>query len=176
MAEAEKIRVCGHNNATYGPVPKDEQLFSVEFLEIAPTPITADRVVFLYLHGWIPSETPSLNIKSPDLGLINATLKLSSSAKFPDGSSDPSKSLTIPFKSTIFNNAAHLVIRDESGKQVDYMPTTGGDVLLDFDFRIPRIFLRTGEWTFQVDARLGDEGDTCLFAFESVQWLEGEKS
>lgn len=56
------------------------------------------------------------------------------------------------------------------------MPTTGGDVLLDFDFRIPRIFLRTGEWTFQVDARLGDEGDTCLFAFESVQWLEGEKS
>lgn len=41
MAEAEKIRVCGHNNATYGPVPKDEQLFSVEFLEIAPTPITA---------------------------------------------------------------------------------------------------------------------------------------
>jgi hypothetical protein len=72
----------------------------------------------------------------------------------------------------VFNDAAHLVIRDESGKQVDYLPTTGrGDVLLDF--QIPTMFLRSGEWTFEVDARLGDESDTCLVAFGLVQWLEG---
>ena len=31
-------RVYGSNNATYGPVPKEEQLFQIEFLEIAPSP------------------------------------------------------------------------------------------------------------------------------------------
>ncbi|KAH7327338.1 hypothetical protein BKA65DRAFT_66079 [Rhexocercosporidium sp. MPI-PUGE-AT-0058] len=166
--------VSGHNNATFGPVPKDEQLFVVELLEIAPTPIQTDRVVFVYLSSWIPPEIPFLNIESPDLGLVNATLKVSSSAKFPDGSSDPLRSMTIPFKSTSFSRMAHLVTREESGKQVDYMPATGGDVLLDFDFQIPRIYLKTGEWTFQVDVRLADEEDTCLFALELVQCLEGD--
>ncbi|PVH76823.1 hypothetical protein DL98DRAFT_496291 [Cadophora sp. DSE1049] len=173
MVEIEKVP--GHNNATYGPVPKNEQLLSVEFLEIAPTPIVADRVFFIYLRGWIPSATPPLNLKSPDSdsGLSNATLKVSSSAVYPDGSSDPSESLTIPFKSTVFNDAAHLVIRDESGKQVEHLPTTGRvDILLDF--QIPTMFLRSGDWTFEVNARLGDEGDRCLFAFELRQWLDGE--
>lgn len=31
-------RPYGTNNATYGPVPKAEQLFDIEFLEIAPSP------------------------------------------------------------------------------------------------------------------------------------------
>lgn len=31
-------RVYGNNNATYGPVPREEQLFQIEFLEIAPSP------------------------------------------------------------------------------------------------------------------------------------------
>jgi len=31
--------VPGHNNAFYGPVPKQDQLFVVDYLEIAPTPI-----------------------------------------------------------------------------------------------------------------------------------------
>lgn len=40
MAEREgPIKVPGHNSATYGPVPKGDQLFQVEFLEIAPSPI-----------------------------------------------------------------------------------------------------------------------------------------
>ena len=78
----------------------------------------------------------------------------------------------IPFKSTVFNDAAHLLIRDESGKQVDYLPSTERvDVLLDF--QIPTMFLKSGDWTFEVDARLGDANDTCLFAFRVVQWLDG---
>ena len=92
---------------------------------------------------------------------------------YPDGSSAPSQSGTIPFKTTVFNDAAHLVIRGESGEQVNYLPSSGGgDVLLDF--QIPNIFLRSGMWTFEVDARAGDEGDTCLFAFKLEQWLDGE--
>jgi hypothetical protein len=31
-------RVYGNNNATYGPVPRQEQLFQIEYLEIAPSP------------------------------------------------------------------------------------------------------------------------------------------
>jgi hypothetical protein len=30
--------VRGTNNATYGPVPKPDQLMNIEFLEIAPSP------------------------------------------------------------------------------------------------------------------------------------------
>lgn len=32
-------KVPGHNNVNYGPVPEAEQLFKLEYLEIAPTPI-----------------------------------------------------------------------------------------------------------------------------------------
>jgi hypothetical protein len=39
MAEQDKVR--GHSDAVYGPVPKEDQLLNVEFLEIAPTPIIA---------------------------------------------------------------------------------------------------------------------------------------
>lgn len=39
MDEQEKVR--GHNEAVYDAVPKEDQLFRVEFLEIAPTPIIA---------------------------------------------------------------------------------------------------------------------------------------
>ncbi|KAH9223406.1 hypothetical protein DL95DRAFT_379365, partial [Leptodontidium sp. 2 PMI_412] len=164
MAEIEIENVPGHNNATYGPVPKDAQLFDVEFLEIAPTPIIADRVFFIYLRGWMPSsKSPSAErdgiFESPcsgsgpdsDPGLTNATLEVSSSVTYPGGSSDSHASLTIPFKSMVFNDAAHLVIRDESGKQVEYLPSVGrGDVLLDF--QIPTLFLRSGVWTFGVEA------------------------
>jgi hypothetical protein len=31
--------VRGTNNATYGPVPKSDQLINIEFLEIAPSPL-----------------------------------------------------------------------------------------------------------------------------------------
>lgn len=41
MAQYKVDKVPGHNNATYGPVPKEDQIFDVEFLEIAPTPIVS---------------------------------------------------------------------------------------------------------------------------------------
>ena len=36
---ANQDKVPGHNNAIYGPVPRDDQILDIEFLEIAPTPI-----------------------------------------------------------------------------------------------------------------------------------------
>jgi len=38
-AESSKQGIPGHNGAFYGPVPKAEQIFDIEFLEIAPSPI-----------------------------------------------------------------------------------------------------------------------------------------
>ncbi len=32
------LQVPGTNNATFGPVPRSEQLFEIEFLSIAPSP------------------------------------------------------------------------------------------------------------------------------------------
>lgn len=46
MAGAVNDKVPGHSDATYGPVPKKDQIFKVEFLDIAPTPIIA-YVLFL---------------------------------------------------------------------------------------------------------------------------------
>lgn len=45
--DAEKV--YGHNNATYGPIPRDEQFVDVEFLEIAPTPLPVYALVLLLL-------------------------------------------------------------------------------------------------------------------------------
>jgi hypothetical protein len=40
MVETERAgRVYGYNNATYGPVPKEDQLFHVEELDLGPSPI-----------------------------------------------------------------------------------------------------------------------------------------
>lgn len=41
MAAAIKDAIPGHNDATYGSIPKEDQAFEIEFLEIAPTPILA---------------------------------------------------------------------------------------------------------------------------------------
>ncbi|PYH30439.1 uncharacterized protein BO87DRAFT_400472 [Aspergillus neoniger CBS 115656] len=155
MAQQDNM-VPGHNNAIYDTVPKDDQIFKIEFLEIAPTPIIADRK----------------ELALPDEGLVNATLKVSASAVYSDGSHDDEHSTTGPLRTTSFNDLAHLTMRDARGVQVDYVPSSGrSDILLDF--QILTMFLRTGMWTYKVDARAGDVDNTCLFALSMTQWLEG---
>jgi hypothetical protein len=78
----------------------------------------------------------------------------------------------IPFKTMPYNDLAHLTIRNVSGVQVDYMPSSDRSDLL-LDFQIPTIWLRSGMWTFKVDARAGDANNTCLFAMSLTQWLDG---
>ncbi|KAJ6029881.1 hypothetical protein N7460_010147 [Penicillium canescens] len=164
-------KVFGHNDAIYDTVPKEDQLFSIEFLEIAPTPILADRVFFVYLRGDLyESKTKGLGLS--DKGLIDATLPVNSSAVYRDGSYLEPKSLTMPLKTVLINDAAHFIIRDSTGAQVDYLPSSGrGDILLDF--QIPSMFLKSGMRTFKVDARLGDKDNSCLFAKSLTQWLDG---
>jgi hypothetical protein len=78
----------------------------------------------------------------------------------------------MPLKTVLINELAHFIIRDSTGAQVDYLPSSGrGDILLDF--QIPSMFLKSGMWTFKVDARLGDKDNSCLFAMSLTQWLDG---
>lgn len=120
---------------------------------------------------------PYAQAKTKNMGqsgdsLTNATLALSSSTVYPDGSCDDSTVLTVPLKTTLLNDDAHFFIRNSHGVQVEYMQSSGrSDILLDF--QLPTMFLKSGTWTFKVDARLGDEANTCLFAMSVTQWLEG---
>lgn len=100
---------------------------------------------------------------------------MGASAVYPDGTSDSYDFITVPFKTSPLNDRSHLVIRDKSGAQVDYLPSSGrGDILLDFE--IPNIWLKTGTWNFYVDARPGDKDNMCLFAMSVMQRLEGGRS
>ncbi|KAE8135881.1 hypothetical protein BDV38DRAFT_272528 [Aspergillus pseudotamarii] len=167
----KKDKVPGHNNAIYDTVPKEDQLLDIEFLEIAPTPIVADRVFFVYLRGDL-SESKKKKLGLFDIVLIDATLSVSASVIYPDGSYMEPRSLTIPLKTISINDAAHLIIRDSNGIQVDYLSSSGrNDILLDF--QIPAMFLKSGMWTFKVDGRLGDKDNLCLFAMSLTQWLDG---
>jgi len=133
--------------------------------------IQSDRTFFAYLRGYMPeSKTKELGLL--DDGLANATLIINMSVVYPDGKSEGPRSYTTPFKTVSFNDYAHLTIRDARGTQVEYLPSSGrGDALLDF--QIPTVFVRSGTWTFDVEARLGDEGNACVFAMSLTQWLDG---
>ncbi|RYP80337.1 hypothetical protein DL769_002517 [Monosporascus sp. CRB-8-3] len=188
MAEPEgALKVPGHNNATYGPVPKVDQLFQVEFLEIAPSPIPvyditfsslfpkntanifpSDQFFFVFLRGEIlPSKKRDTEHFD---SLANATLSFTLSVVLKDGKRGDPRTYTIPLRTRAFGNAAHLSIRDAGGAFVDYVTSSGRNDIVT-DFSIPSIFVKTGMWTFDVEARLGD--GTCLFAMSLTQWLEG---
>ncbi|RYP65460.1 hypothetical protein DL770_008990 [Monosporascus sp. CRB-9-2] len=162
------LKVPGHNNVTYGPVPKVDQLFQVEFLEIAPSPIPVDQFFFVFLRGEIPPSKKK-DVDHLD-GLANATLSFTLSVVFPDGQHGDPRTYTIPLRTTAFGDAAHLSIRDADGAFVDYITSSGRNDIVT-DFSIPSVFVKTGMWTFEVEARLGD--GTCLFAMSLTQWLEG---
>ncbi|KAL4909360.1 hypothetical protein BDW74DRAFT_146434 [Aspergillus multicolor] len=170
------VPVPGHNDAIYDTIPKEEQLYSIEWFEMAPTPIETDRLIFASLNGAIPDS--SLASLAPALlndpsSLSNATITISTSAVYEDGTHEDEESYTIPLKSTGFGRAGgHLSIRDENGFEVEYLPRNG-DSEIELEVLILAMFLESGWWTFRVDARLGDEHDTCLFAMKLTQWLEG---
>ncbi|KAF9891145.1 hypothetical protein FE257_005081 [Aspergillus nanangensis] len=153
MAQENRLQVPvpGHNAAVYDAVPKEDQIFQIEYLEIAPTPIISDRLFFLYLRGDLPeSKTKELGL--PDGPLTDATLTVRSSAVYADGSLADEDSLTLPLKTMLLSDESHLAIRDKSGGQVEYMSSSDrSDFILDFQF--PVLWMRSGLWTFKVEAR-----------------------
>lgn len=66
-----------------------------------------------------------------------------------------------------------LSIRHTNGTYVDYLPGPGESEILA-ELIIVGMFVETGLHTFDLVARLGDENNTCLFAFSHTQWLEND--
>jgi hypothetical protein len=90
-----------------------DRLFNVIMLTFP-----SDRVFFVYLRGYIPEpKRKELGFLGEDLDDAIATV--SSSAVYRSGVHDDTESITFPFNTTPINDAAHLVIRDNSGAQVD---------------------------------------------------------
>ncbi|KAK4987767.1 hypothetical protein LTR50_004420 [Elasticomyces elasticus] len=171
MATSETaLRVPGTNNATYGPVPKTEQIFYVEFLEIAPSPVPVNEIFFIWLRGQIlPSWVTALDTLN-DAWLANATLAITSWAIYPDRERMEPTTYTIPLRTKAYADFAHIAVRDAAGAHVDHLTISGAnDILADMLILGP--FLRTGEWTFEIVAKLAD--GTCLFAMSLTQWLKG---
>lgn len=103
-------------------------------------------------------------------GLDNATLSFTLSVVFSDGEREDPRSYTIPLRTRAFGDKGHVSIRDAEGGFVDYISSSGRNDIVT-DFSIPSPFVKTGTWTFEVEAKLGD--GTCLFSMSLTQWLEG---
>ncbi|KAI8949554.1 hypothetical protein F4801DRAFT_580233 [Xylaria longipes] len=156
------------NSSAISYVPEEDQLFQVELLEIAPSPIPLNQFFFILIRGSIPKpgKIPLQTANDP----ANATLSITLSAVLESGKHDDPVTYTVPFRTTAFGEHGHISIRESGGSYVDYMTYDGRyDVLADCE--LPSMFVGTGTWTFEIVAKLGDE--TCLFALSLTQWLEG---
>jgi hypothetical protein len=124
-------------------------------------------VFFFLLRGQI---VPSHDKVLDNADLMNATFTATSSAVYANGDIDEPMSITLPLRTSTYREDAHLAIRDADGSHVDYL-TMGGpnDILLDL--ALPGWAMRSGQYTFEIDARLEDE--TCLFAIALTQRLKG---
>ncbi|KAK3389651.1 hypothetical protein B0H63DRAFT_102762 [Podospora didyma] len=180
---SSKQRIPGHNDAFYGPVPKDEQIFRIELLEIAPSPILVNKYFFILLRGEIPRSTrQDLHLQPADLA--DATLSITGSAVLEkDGEEIEPQRYTIPLRTAELGTEgeAHLAIRNATGAYVDHLALEGRNDIL-FDYWIPGPFVVTGKYTFEIEASLwrkgkgkGEDRRICLFALTLTQRLEGEE-
>lgn len=126
----------------------------------------------MYLVGYIPGSKKT-ELGLPDGGLADAAITITSSADLADGGHEELRSTTVPFQSMPIGEMGHLAVRGPGGVQVDKLPSSGDSAVL-FNFVFPAIFIETGTYTFTVDARAGDEKNTCLFALKMTMFLKGQ--
>ena len=72
-------------------------------------------------------------------------------------------------------DVAHLTVRYPEGKFGGPLQAGVDEILTDY--WLPGMFIKTGMWTFKIEAILpGMKGheDRYLFAFQGSQWLEGQ--
>ncbi|KAK4452236.1 hypothetical protein QBC34DRAFT_42238 [Podospora aff. communis PSN243] len=178
-SESPKQRVRGHNDVFYGPIPKAEQIFNIDFLEIAPTPVPVSRYFFVLLRGETPPSTrQKLHLEPAQLSDTTLSITVSAVLDEKDGGGiiEP-RTYSIPLRTAQLAEGAQLSIRNATGVYVDYMAVEGShDVLADV--WIPGMFVQKGTYTFEVVASIGrGEGEkqgACLFALTLTQWLGGE--
>ncbi|CAH0018987.1 unnamed protein product [Clonostachys rhizophaga] len=166
-------RVSRLHNVTFGPVPKAEQIYVTDGFDIAPFPATTNQRLFFLLFGRLPSSKTK-HIKDLEAALTKATLNITMNRLDPDGKPDEPSSNVIPLRAFRGSmGTGQLSIRHTNGTYVDYLPGPGESEILA-EFIIVGMFVGTGLHTFDLVARLGDENNTCLFAFSHTQWLEND--
>ncbi|KAK7229757.1 hypothetical protein V2G26_001927 [Clonostachys chloroleuca] len=166
-------RVSSDHNVTFGPVPKAEQIYVTDGFDIAPFPATTNRRLFFLLSGHLPSSKTG-HIRDLEAALAKATFNITVNRIDPDGKPDEPSSYLVPLRA--FRGSmgiGQLSIRHTNGTYVDYLPGPGESEILA-ELIIVGMFVETGLHTFDLVARLGDENNTCLFAFSHTQWLEND--
>ncbi|KAI0433414.1 hypothetical protein F5Y09DRAFT_351487 [Xylaria sp. FL1042] len=157
-----------HPNVTYGPVPEEDQLFQIEFLEIAPSPVPVNQLFFVMLSGYIVNSHKEIQSQPGD-DLSNATLSITASVILENGDPLHLGTITFPFRTIPLTDHVFIALRESNGAFVDHFTYTGDyDILATYWF--PGWALDTGTYTFEIVASLKDE--TCLFALTFTQWLE----
>ncbi|KAI1400671.1 hypothetical protein F4819DRAFT_487364 [Hypoxylon fuscum] len=105
-----------------------EGAFKVEFLEIAPSPISVDQIFFLFLRGKIPPSKKKDSEHLDDL-LTTTTLSITLS----EGKHEGPKTYTVPLRTTAFADVAHLSVRNATGAYVDHINSSGcNDILTNY--------------------------------------------
>ncbi|KAI0114006.1 hypothetical protein GGR51DRAFT_546692 [Nemania sp. FL0031] len=172
MPESEQkgnSNVPGYNNFTYGPVPKENQLFQLDFLEVSPSPMITDRFVFFLLRGRLlkPKDNP---VQTTD-NLANATASLTMSAALESGERLGPDTYSMPFRTTPLGLGGHISIHEMGKTEVDYLTYDSLHDILVY-YQAPSMFVKTGMYTFEIITRLED--GTCIFAYSATQWLKGD--
>ncbi|KAH9907575.1 hypothetical protein F4778DRAFT_722478 [Xylariomycetidae sp. FL2044] len=142
------------NNATYGPVPKEDQLFQLEFLEIAPWPIPVNQIFFILLRGDVPGDVDAEDLE-------HARINMTMQARLADGEELEPATATAPLVSMASRNL-NLTIRNASYAHVEAL-TPGGQNDILVDLAIPGMFVASGYYTFTAEAFLPDR--RCLFSY-----------
>ncbi|OQO13458.1 hypothetical protein B0A48_01686 [Cryoendolithus antarcticus] len=166
----QPINVPRGSNATYGPVPREDHLFGIEGLAVAPTPIVVDSFLSVLLRGQIEKSGPTAGSEIQDADLASATLDITVSTAYADSQVDEPWTVTIPLLTRPWRPDAHIAIRDKDGAHVEQLTTDGSNDILA-DMSLLSTFTHTGVWKFQFVARLAD--DRCLFAISLTQYLKG---
>lgn len=155
-----------NGNATFCTVPRSEQLFHIHFFDIAPTPVPVEQIFFTYLRVW-PIEDIT--------GLEQAQLRITVSAELAAGDLLEPAVYTIPLTTFAIDDIAHITIRYRGGKFGGPLQPGINEILTDNWFLA--MFLKTGQYTFKIEAFLREEDpeeDKYLFAFQVSQWLSGD--
>ncbi|CAH0004418.1 unnamed protein product [Clonostachys byssicola] len=166
-------RVSWDHNVTFGPVPKAEQIYVTDGFDIAPFPATINRRLFFLLSGHLPPSKTE-HIRNLEAALAKATFNITVNRLDPVGKPDEPRSYVIPLRA--FRGSmgiGQLSIRHTNGTYVDYLPGPGESEMLA-ELIVVGMFVETGLHTFDLVARLGDENNTCLFAFSHTQWLAND--
>ncbi|OQN96794.1 hypothetical protein B0A48_17354 [Cryoendolithus antarcticus] len=166
-AETPRSVIPGRNNATYGAIPKPDQLFAIQFLETMPYPINSNDLFFVYLSGcFLPGRVHNLT----DDDLAKATVTCTFSIVYKNGTHERFEPWTTELATTVFDRWWHLSLRNSEGDQTKHL--TLGDNDLIRDWIIYREYSVARNWTMEFDARISD--GRCLFDVSMTHWIDGD--